>query len=56
MRLVHLHYIAIPNLGKMVTGLPKILIEHDGICKGCALGMNAKGYFLSSEDLTHIHR
>jgi hypothetical protein len=30
----------------MVIGLPEIHIENDGICIGCALGNNAKGYFL----------
>jgi hypothetical protein len=48
-RLAHLHYRALPTLGKMVTGLPKIHIEHDGICKGCALGKNVKGSFSSSD-------
>ena len=48
-RLAHLHYRALPALGKMVTGLPKIHVEHDGICRGCALDKNAKGYFLSND-------
>jgi hypothetical protein len=48
-RLAHLHYRALPALGKMVTGLPKIHIEHDGVCKGCALGKNVKGSFPSSD-------
>jgi hypothetical protein len=41
--LAHLHYRALPALGKMVTGLPPLRVEHDGICRGCALGKNAKG-------------
>jgi hypothetical protein len=52
-RLAHLHYRALPTLGKMVTSLPKLCIEHDGIRRGCALGMNAKGSFPSSEAPTH---
>ena len=48
-RLSHLHYRALPTLGKMVTGLPKIHVEHDGICRGCALGKNAKRSFPSSD-------
>ena len=48
-RLAHLHYRALPSLGKMVTGLPKIHVEHDGICRGCALGKNAKRSFPSSD-------
>jgi transposase InsO family protein len=48
-RLAHLHYRALPALGKMVTGLPEIHIEHDGICRGCALGKNVKGSFPSND-------
>ena len=60
-RHVRLHYRALPTLGKMVTGLPKIHVEHDGICRGCALGKNAKRSFSSNDsrskgilDLVHI--
>lgn len=34
----------------MVIGLPELQVEHDGICKGCALGRYAKGPFLSSDN------
>jgi hypothetical protein len=33
-----------------VTGLPQFRVEHDGICRGCALGTNEKGYFSSSDN------
>ena len=33
----------------MVTGLLDIQVEHDGVCKGCALGKNVKGSFTSSD-------
>jgi hypothetical protein len=33
----------------MVTGLPELQVERDGICRGCALGMNAKGSFPSND-------
>jgi hypothetical protein len=49
-RLAHIHYRAIPNLGKVVTCLPEIEIHHKGVCKGCALGKNVKGFFLSSDN------
>jgi hypothetical protein len=49
-RLAHLHYRAVLVLGKMVTSLPEICIEHDGICRGCAHGTNAKGSFPSSDN------
>jgi hypothetical protein len=32
-----------------VTGLPEIHIEHDGICRGCALGKTVNGSFPSSD-------
>jgi hypothetical protein len=51
-RLAHLHYRALPALGKMVTGLPPLRVEHDGICRGCALGKNAKGTFSSSDSIS----
>jgi hypothetical protein len=34
----------------MVTGLPEIHIEHDVVCRGCALGKNVKGSFSSSDN------
>jgi hypothetical protein len=46
-RLAHIHYRALPPLGKMVTGLPEIHVQHDSVCRGCALGKNVKGSFLS---------
>jgi hypothetical protein len=36
-RLSHLHYRSLPSLGKIVTGLLEIHIEHDGVCRGCSL-------------------
>jgi hypothetical protein len=48
-RLAQLHYRALPALGKMVIGLPPLRVEHDGVCRGCALGKNAKGTFSSSD-------
>jgi hypothetical protein len=50
MRLSHLHYRSLPTPRKMVTGLPEIHIQHDGICRGFALGKNVKGSFLSSDN------
>jgi hypothetical protein len=46
----HLHYRDLPTLKRMVTGLPELQVEHDGICRGCALGKNAKGYFPRSDN------
>jgi hypothetical protein len=48
-RLSHIHYRSLLALGNMVTGLPEIHVQHDGVFKGCALGKNVKGSFLSSD-------
>lgn len=48
-RFAHLHYKALPGLRKMVTGMPDLQVEHDGVCRGCALGKNAKGSFPNSD-------
>jgi hypothetical protein len=50
MRLSHIHYRSLPTLGKMVTGLPKIQLQHDGVYIGFSLGKNVKGSFLSSDN------
>jgi hypothetical protein len=47
-RLAHIHYRSLSALGKMVTGLVEIQIQHKGVCRSCALGKNVKGSFLSS--------
>ena len=48
-RLAHVHYRALPMVSKAVSGLSKIQENHEGICKGCAQGKNAKKTFPSSE-------
>jgi hypothetical protein len=48
-RFSHIHYKALPIVSKMVTGLPEIQVEHEGICKGCAQGKNVKKPFPSSD-------
>ena len=48
-RLARLNYQALPALRNMVTGLPMLHVDHDGICRGCALGNNTKGSFPKSE-------
>lgn len=61
-RFAHLHYRDLPSLRKMVTSMPNLQVEHDGLCRGCALGKNAKNSFQSSDsrskgilDLIHSH-
>lgn len=41
-RFGHLNCNALPNLQKMVTGMPVFHFENDSVCKGCALGKNTK--------------
>jgi hypothetical protein len=41
-RFGHLNYNALPGLQKMVTGMPVFYVEHDSVCRGCALGKNTK--------------
>jgi hypothetical protein len=49
-RLAHIHYKAFPIVSKMVTGLPEMQVNHDGMCKGCAQGKNVKNPFPSSDN------
>jgi hypothetical protein len=56
----HIYYKALPVVSKMVKGLPKMQVFHDGVCKGCAQGKKVKKPFPSSDskakgvpDLTH---
>lgn len=45
----HAHYKALSRMRNCVNGVPKIMIDHDGICKGCALGKNVRGRFSNSD-------
>ena len=49
-RLAHLHYRALPSLRKVVIGLPEFEVQHDGVCRGCALGKNVKKSFPNSHN------
>jgi len=46
----HLQYKALPTLQNMVIGFLELPIEHDGICRGSALGMNVKETFIGNEN------
>jgi len=48
-RLAHIHYKALPMISKVVTGLPEIKENQEGVCKGCAKGKNVKNPFPSSD-------
>jgi hypothetical protein len=49
-RLAHIHYRALPALGKMVIGLPEIQIQHKGVCRGCTLGYGLR--YASNVDIS----
>jgi hypothetical protein len=46
----HIHYRSLPVLGKMLTCLPEIQVQHNGVCRDCALGKIVKRSFLSSDN------
>jgi hypothetical protein len=48
-RLAHINYKALPSVSKVVTGLPEFKVDHEGVCKGCAQGMNIKNPFPKSD-------
>ena len=51
-RISHINYKALPHVKKVVTGLPDLKINPEGICKGCAKGKNIKNPFPKSETKT----
>jgi hypothetical protein len=59
--MAHLHHGALGGLREVVTGVPQINIEHQDVCRGCALGKFAKASFPDSDkrstgilDLVHM--
>ena len=49
-RLAHIHYKALPIVSKVVTGLPEIKENQEGVCRGCTKGKNVKNPFTSSDN------
>jgi len=45
-----LHHGAFNVLKEIVTGLLEFSVEHQGVCKGCALGKYSKTAFLGSDN------
>ena len=43
--LSHINYKALPYVCKVVTGLPELKVDHEGVCNGCAQGKNIKNPF-----------
>jgi transposase InsO family protein len=48
-RLAHINYKALPYVSKVVTGLPELKVDHEGVCKGCAQEKNIKNHFPKRE-------
>ena len=48
-KLAHLNYKALPSLRKVSTGFLEFGDQHNGVCRGCALGKNDKRLFQSSD-------
>jgi hypothetical protein len=44
-RVAHINCKALPYVSKVVTGLPKLKVYHEGVCKVCAQGKNIKNPF-----------
>jgi hypothetical protein len=44
-RLSHINYKVLPYICKVVTGLPELKVDHEGVCNGCAQGKNIKNPF-----------
>ena len=48
-RLAHINYKSLIAVKNIVTGIIVLQVDHDGTCRGCALGKNAKRSFADSE-------
>jgi hypothetical protein len=51
-RIAHINYKALPYVSKVVTGLPELKVDHEGVCKGCAQGKIMKNPFPKSDNKT----
>jgi hypothetical protein len=48
-RLDHINHKSLPYVSKVVTGLQKLKVDHEGVCKGCAQGNITKNPFSKSD-------
>jgi hypothetical protein len=51
-RLAHINYKALPCICEVVTSLPKLKVDHEGICNGCVQGKNIKNPFPKGDSKT----
>ena len=48
--MAHLHHGALHILREIAIGVPKFSIEHDEVCRGCAMGKYVKAPFPSKNN------
>jgi hypothetical protein len=51
-RLAHINYKALPYICKVVTSLPELKVDHEGVFNGCAQGKNTKNPFSKRDSKT----
>jgi hypothetical protein len=49
-RMAHLHHGALGGLKEVVTGVPQLSLEHQNVCRGCALGKFTKVVFSNGDN------
>jgi hypothetical protein len=54
-RLAHINYKALPYICKVVTSLPELKGDHEGVCDGCAQGKNIKNPFTKKDSKQKKH-
>ena len=47
--LAHINYRALPTSRNIVIHLPALHMDHDRVCRGCALGKNTNGSFSNGD-------
>ena len=48
--LSHVKYKSFPIVSKVVSGLPEIQMDHEGMCKGCSQEKNNKNHYPKSDN------
>jgi len=46
----HFHYKALHIVSRMVIGIPRMQVDHEVLCQGCASGKNVKGPLSTSNN------
>jgi hypothetical protein len=48
--LAHINYKVLPYICNVVTSLPELKVDHEGVCNGCVQGNNIKNPFLKRDN------